>query len=471
MTRTGRSVTAATLALMGIAMLISACRPGTSDELTRVVVSAAGAIPQRVVAFDVVIETAGSDPIEVRVNRSALPLTVEVPPGSGATVSAYSLYDAGDELLPDVYLGRRQVTIPAGQETSVAVEIVPGPAFPVYRTGPNDAGLDADEGFLAQIRDLGIDGAVLRDQILSSPDDGVGRRRIPGQDVTVRPLDVHIGPSGEVWAKAHVESDQFIFGEASAHYSLESFEVEAQDVVAADGAHVMAIAVDRFRSTVAFYLGWWLESGLYVIAIDEMSNLDSPTALNEHQKLSSTEVHPERITVVSGLAFDADGHIYVLGVGPDAQQNLTVYLEKLDGESGEPVGEPVEIAGDVPWYQNSALTPVGDVHVAGEQVFVVVAVGDGAPVRRYDRNLELQDSWGTLTTSGAPAAGQFWGPRRFIANRLDDLLIVIDQQDDDGMGNGDGRGRLVGFRMGDTASWQSTLEDAFDFFTTQTSVP
>ncbi len=392
---------------------------GTSDSYPTF--SLVGA-PDRSLTYEYAISGPGMLPVTGRIAENETRVVVEVPAGPDRLIEILSV--------DDVYSGRTTADIAPGATTHVTVRLYPGPVFVDY-LGQQ----------IVQIRDMS----------------GVGQRSVgePDLDVTTmfRPVDAAYDGTGALWVPTY----DYGYGELYRFSDLSSDKLEFEDFVPNSGGP-MAVAVDSAAEWLYCAIGYAGEN----VDIERYGFDGTP---DFQWPLNNLGI-PISATFVSGMTVDSNGYLHV--VAADLDQGMAGLLT-FNGATGALVGDFVPLPGGVPaeYMHMDGPPPIGDIRAVGEDLFVVSAISEpGQPVIfRYNLQLELQDSWGVRTESDTPSAGQFWGPRRFVATRNPSQLIVIDQRDGD-FGSS-GSGRLVEFRYGTVDGWRVFGDTGeFEFFET-----
>lgn len=393
--------------------------------------------PQRDVTYDLTISGPGmSDITRSEIGPASGSVTIEIPAGRDRTF----------ELLAnnDVYSGITTTSLAPGSESTIRLPVLPGPVFVDM-----DADGTANGPRLVQVRDLS----------------GVGQRSVPPASGSVevdgveqtsfsfQPIDAVYDSSGELWVV-----EQY-YGYRFSLLGSETDPAVAEEVLPfpSDEVPYTAIALDSSNERV--YVG--NDSGAiraYTFGGTEISNfqfVDSGTGVSY-------------LNHIDGLSVGPDGFLYVVGQTTDGW--MEVY--KVDS-SGSPVSGPFspDESALVSSYSAIYRPPVADIHATEDGVYTVFSLpGLTETIWRLDLDdlTQSPESWGTRTTDGNPAEGEFWGPRRFVATRRENELIVIDQQYDDSTDNNlNGSGRLVRFEFDSTDSWQTFGEgESFGFFNT-----
>ena len=385
--------------------------------------------PDRSLAYDYAISGPDMLPITGRVAENETRVVVEVPAGADRLIQILSV--------GDVYSGRTTADLAPGATTVVTIRLYPGPVF-----------VDFLGQQIVQIRDMS--GAGQR---------SVGEVVDGASTYALSAVDAAYEESGALW----VASD---FGgsgpELIRFYDLGALETE-MDAVWPEYYGLRAVAVDTVEERL--YAGvydqyYYDEPTIFAIG------LDGVYVENFVVELTDPELGLEW-PIVSGLTVDTTGTVHALIF--DSYGGATSGIARFHRETGQRIGDLKSLPGVVPEYSyGSPAPPIGDLRAVGSDLFVVSAISEPgeAVIFRYNLQLELQDSWGRRTESGAPSAGEFWGPRRFAATRDPSQLVVIDQRD--GGENGPGSGRLVEFRYGTTEGWAVFGDRGeFEFFDTR----
>ena len=397
------------------ALLLAACAVEANGEAAYPRFSLVGT-PRREVRYEYSISASDMRPITGRVSSNDRTLIVEVPAGRDRRIEF--------KAIDDVYSGAATVDLRPGTRTSVAIRLHPGPVFADYRGGR-----------LAQFRDVG----------------GIGLRTVEAEDAGVspfRPADAEYDGVNGLWVVSNG-------GEGTAGlFRVTDLSPRNKAVFIEDGRTPLqptAVAVDsRARRVYVATIG----NGAAVHSV----HLEDRSLDGQIVELGNLDLGLG-VPVVSGMTVDGFGRLHLLIYDNVGQGQVA--LVTIDGVEGRLLAGPVHLPNaGVPSYSNRAPAahPIGDVKTVGDELLVVTsAVPAGSPVVfRYDTNLRLRESWGMKGDADSTRPAVFRGPRRFVATREADPLLLIDQPDSDS--ETPEPGRIVAFRFGTTGEW-ATYEE------------
>ncbi|MFP4510985.1 MAG: hypothetical protein ACLFNQ_12760 [Spirochaetaceae bacterium] len=420
-----------------LVLLMSACSQAVfqSDTPAYPTFNLVGAPTDRNVTYELNITGDGMTPItRTGIGPTSGSLTLEVPAGRDRTF----------ELLAenDVYSGITTTSLAGGRENRVTLPILPGPVFVDF-----DGGTEEPGPRLFQIRDLGVPSSSVTDE-----DDNRGREVFLSE---FTPVDVAYGAtSGLLYVL-----DEFAGQIATLDDLSDSENIDNLDGPDEIISNPLLLDVNEAAGTVV----------LMTFNAFYTNDIQDPGVWTESSFESGSDAPP------TGVAISDDGFLYVVAdiyVFEDDVEVSGPALLRINPDVPED-RQYVTLPGtqSVPGYSAFSGPPTwGDVRIIDDRVYVISAVaGEGNPaVYQYDLDLDLVAEWGTTTTASEPEDGEFWGPRRFVATRRDDELIVIDQKDnfEEPL---DGSGRLVRFEFGTTDGWQTFGEGEFGFFDTSVS--
>ena len=390
--------------------------------------------PNRDMTYDLTISASDMDPITLTdIGPTTGTVQVVVPAGPDRLIDMRARND--------VYSGSTVHTLRPGRTETVQLRLLPGPVF-------LDRGGDgvSDPG-LIQIRDLGVPVASVSDE-----QSGLGRFAPFAGPIH---LETGFSADGTLWSLVDGEVktievygawDDLVDGSIEDPIELGALDFDpitadvstTQDLIAVGGTGGAGIAL--FNATGEI--------------IEEFPG-DVDFAIES----------------VTGVSIAANDLLYAVGEVTDGTDTHTAVM-RFDTAAGTENYTVLPGNQSAPEYDDGLNPPWADIRVIGNNVFVVsAAAGEGeASAYRFDLDLNLQESWGERTNSGSPDTGEFWGPRRFVATRRENELIVIDQKDNDTEGDDpdlDGTGRLVRFRFGTIGGWQAFGAGEFGFFDTK----
>ena len=343
------------LFLVGCGDLVTAPQEGAYPRF-----SLTGDIPDRVDAFDVRVEGPDMAPIEEELTREDGEITFEVPAGRDRTF----------ELLAqdDVYSARRTVSLAPGRETTLDMDVYPGPVFRVAATG------ETQEAGLVQIRDLGVAASAVTDT-----DDGRGRKIDASETSLQGPLEFSYDSSGRLSVADGIydtsvepeELESIEIKSWSAWSDLRDGEFDEQATLSPPDTdfnrEVAEFDTEAERVAVAGDLGFTENAEPVQGAVYDYS--EGGESLDPQQTLpllSPIEEYPQ-VSFIDGLSFDSEGNLWAVGsVSEDIDVDPTpaVIQYDLDAESAE--YEPLP-------YNQEQLTSVGDIKVVEDNVFVVAS--------------------------------------------------------------------------------------------------
>ncbi len=393
-----------------VALLLAGCAVEADGEATYPRFSLVGA-PRREVIYEYSISASDIRPITGRVSSNDRSLIVEVPSGRGRRIEF--------KAIDDVYSGAASVDLRPGARTSVAIRLYPGPVFP-----------DALANRIVQFRDIG--GAGLRTASAAIAEEFV-------------PVDAAYDPAGRLWVISSVDGEGA--EEIFLATDLAPRSVDLGAVVGETSLAPSSIAVDPSTGRV------FVASSADGAPIFEIVEVRGELTLSgESIVLGEVLGGDYQNPVVSGMSVDGSGRLYVLFY--ENTDGGRVAVTAVNPDRGTVLAGPADLPrASVPLYAANyhARPPVGDVLALDGELFVITsAVAEGEPVAfRYDAGLSRRTSWGVLGDSAR--SGSFLGPRRFVAARTHDRLLVIDQPDGD-FGASE-PGRVVAFRFGTTNGW------------------
>ncbi|MFW6368739.1 MAG: hypothetical protein ACOCZ9_03275, partial [Spirochaetota bacterium] len=435
---------AITAAVFSVAIIVAGCSnlsSGTAQTASPSF-SLVGYPNDRPVDLVLRVSGPGMDPIFRRVRGDDGELTLEVPAGRNRIFD----FRASN----DIYSGQVTTAIAPDSTIRLRVPIFPGPVYVDFAGGQA-------EGQVVQIRDIHVAGSAVSD-----PENGLARRWPLDTDANgflANPVDAAFDENGRLWVATagggQVLSPPIYRTPTLAEYSDRSFsflDPELEEIL--ESTPVSALAIDRSRGRVYF------SHGPKVNAMTTQGEFITRFEVTFGEGRDGTSV-----TQVSDMTVDHEGNLHVLAVGTitttrQRSPEDAVLLAKISGRDASVLKAPaaIPLTTDIPDYEAlSILPPVGAITARGENLVLAVATVPPAgreeypPIALLDTNHRLLRTWGTKTESTRTAPGEFWGPRRFLANRHGGPFLVIDQMD--GTDQANGIGRIVSFTPGTTDGW------------------
>ncbi len=427
----------ALLAVITAFLLFACSDPATQSAAASYPTFSFVGAPNREITYDLSITAPDMRPIELTdIGPTTGSVRVEVPAGPDRLIDMRARND--------IYSGSTTRTLRAGRTENVRLHLLPGPVF-VDRGGAGES----DPGVI-QVRDLGV-------PVESVFDGESGLGRFAPFDGPVH-LETGFTADGTLWSL--VDSEVATIEVYGAWEDLVNGSFENPIDLA--GLDLDAIAADISTSHDWIAVGGVHDQDEGIALFDDAGNRND-----------NFRSEPEfQVASASGLAFGGSDLLFAVGEIIH-EGNTLVAIARFD--IANDTEDHRELPGNqsAPEYDDGLNPPWADVRVIGSNVFVVsAAAGDGdASVYHFDLDLNLLGQWGNRTNSGSPDSGEFWGPRRFVATRRENELIVIDQKDDDQHMSPDpeldGTGRLVRFEFDSNNGWQVFGEGDFGFFDTR----
>ncbi len=393
-----------------------------STQPARLDLSLTGPVPERIGAFELEVSAPGMETITEQLGpRGSGTTTLELPGGRNRRFSIFSINEDGDY---DVYAGEMVASVAPGRQTRVRVPVTPGPVI-----------VDNQNNRFVQISDI----------------ENRAQRSISGDDlgeITLQPSDAVYDDSGRLWVVSDIQTSAAIVAFSSIGGGLVESDIETNVVY-----QNSALSVDSSTERLYVYGSDTENYGIWTFDFDGQL-LTSGLPINGF-------LENPWFRSVSGLSVDPTGE-YLFIVAATFDERTPVVL-KLNIETEEVVRSvqfesPFPGSGDPRWF--------GDVMVMANRVFVADPIDKQVLV--YDLDLNHLRTYGSAPRDeNRPEPGEFWGPRRFVATRPDDQIIVIDQQFDTNLDDSlDGRGRIVSFRLDQPEQWRVLEDDSFVFFNT-----
>lgn len=428
--------------IVALAIGLSACSVMSAPHATvQGRLSLIGELPQRIAGFHVRVDAPDMAPIEAEAGANARSLQLEIPAGRGRRISVIPLADIGDgeiDLRPDVYTGTVTARFAPGSEATVRIPIVPGPVIPVYNSES-----------LLQLRAVSIEPGL-------NPTES---RQKSFEDLL--PVDAVYDHSGSLWVSMYSETA----AERQFH-RYDSLDFPAAPSLVSDTPLVpQAIAYDPQGDRLFISGSESLSDRLIYSIAPSVSAITVSLATDEPLWRYTPSGGSLSISHVLGMAPGTDGELFVLFRVTSNDMSGHPGNELFNGfsglvliriaNSGETVAA-VEVPADI-LAPPVPGTVYADLKRIGSRLMVIVAdpIEEYGPILKYDLDLQLLESFGQIGTAGNP--GEFWGPRRFVASRNQDDLLIIDQQID-------GAGRVVEFAFGDTSLWNTYFDESLQFY-------
>lgn len=375
--------------------------------------------PDRVQEVELTVEGPGMSTIRNTMTRDDRSLVLEIPTGQNRTIQL---------LTDDVYSSRVTTNLATGRTYEFFLPLLAGPVY-----------VDTQGNRVVQIRDLS----------------GVGQRAYdgPGGEPNgnpfelTEPIDAAYDATGRLWVAS--QDSLAVFSDLS-----EGAEpvVENSDV-----GEILAIAVDSANRKTYFVTDTTAFVGSKQMVISKVDLHDDLLELADQPLLIIDDID------VYGMDLGPNGVLYLVRSSENDDEVIIEGYDANDFDSGPLYSANIQAT---LWNMQANTTPIADVRATDRGVLVVVAHADTAnTIYRYSHTLSFQESWGSRSEEADPARGELWGPRRFVATRRENELIVIDQQVDEDF-NSSAPGRLVQFEFGTTDGWQTFDDGVSDYFDT-----
>ena len=423
----------ALLAVITAFLLFACSDPATQSAAASYPTFSFVGAPNREITYDLSITAPDMRPIELTdIGPTTGSVRVEVPAGPDRLIDMRARND--------IYSGSTTRTLRAGRTENVRLHLLPGPVF------VDRGGFQVSDPGVVQIRDLGV-------PVDSVFDLGQGVGRFLGIS---GPLYLQVGYAADGMLWSLVQDDGPVY--------IETYDSWEEVASGADNGPIELTGLDFDPITVD------LSTDAGLIAAGGFDWQDEGIALFDAAGVR-VETFPGEpgfgVRSVTGLAFAENGHLFAVGeIVVDEVRHVALIRFDIGADSAT----YVQLPGTHTVRDYFGPTPWADVRVIANDVFVVsAAAGEGdASVYRFDLNLNLLDEWGDRTNSGSPDTGEFWGPRRFVATRRENELIVVDQKDDNQNLDPDldATGRLLRFQFGTNDGWQAFGAGEFGFFDT-----
>ena len=428
-------------------------------------------IPEGDLNYDLTVTGPGMDTVTEEITENQGELQLVLPSGS----NRHFHIGARDSM----FAGWNTVDLEPGEGVDVDLTIAPGPVV------IDDAFYSEDDPSIFQIRDLSVDARAVDDEdegttrYLSLNDiDGIENGRV---------RDIEHADDGTWWVLVEgdeVEGIGVFVVELPAVFDEEvepAFvtELRSTDIDRLDQpVSFRSMAVDSSRDRIAIANHFGNRPFVYIWNLEELSeDLDVDNAVGTYEIVEDESLDEyfiaefegpiEDYRDFTGLSFGPSGDLYALATASSDPQLLNI--EPSDDTGGE-----VLDSRDVPRESGSGVSLFpsiwGDIVTRQNDIVVaapVDSIGEDS-LYRFDFDLNLLSSWGTRTTDDNPRRTEFWSPRRFVAVRPDNTLVVIDQQNN-GPDETDGRGRVLNFTYGSAAGWEDFGSSEFGFFATGTN--
>ncbi len=428
-------------------LLLSACADPTGPPADSVypTFSFVGA-PNRDVTYDLSITGPGMRPITLNeIGPTTGSVRVEVPAGPDRLIDMRARND--------IYSGSTTRTLRAGRTENVRLQLLPGPVFVSQEIGSPQT----EPTVLRVIRDLSIPESA----VVEASD---GRARGWGYAGGVA-FDLAYDHRGRLWTLDPMGQRIILANPSDPNEPEEGSYIDIGGEGEADGTSIALAA-----SPANPYVYFGAENRVHRV---DISDIENPIISTPIEQLF--EPNGSANGIVHGLAVDSSENLFVLA----AQDWLSNALELHKYE-----GDPLTITGAItipsqtlpqsrydgqPPFSDFSI-PVGDLRVVASVIMVVVAANEPGDevIFLYDKdNLGGLNSYGEYDPSSADEHEKFWGPRRFVATRDEDEVIIIDQKNDDTFGPPiDGFGRLVRFDISSPDGRQTFEVDDMGFFIT-----
>jgi len=246
---------------------------------------------------------------------------------------------------------------------------------------------------------------------------------------TLAPIDIDISAEGKIFVASCLsgspETGVIAFGD----------DINGTNLVLIDAAYVTAIAIDRENNILYFSTYDGTTATLNKCSLP-YNPLDPPTPL-ENSVVVIGETEPRDFSVV-GMDVDPwSGTLYLAAVAFDEEgQPLPLIIHYDPSVQIPDATNPGRV---IHYAIHTDFRLIYDVVVKDEAVFVANAVpadvDELPPILKFNKNLSYAESYGRISDQEIVAvwqiiesfeAGDFYGPKRFIAKGNADLTIIDD---------------------------------------------
>jgi len=352
-----------------------------------------------ITSYTITVTGAGMEPIQETVTADVPFISLLVPAGDDRrfTIEAQLAPNPASHLLS--FIGRKTASLKPGSINFLTFKMVAGATKLIIP--------DYGSNLLIQTSDINF---------LDTKTDKFGGG-------TLAPIDIDISAEGKIFIARRTSSNGIAFVD----------DISSTSMVSINAAYVTAIAIDRVNNI------------LYFSTYDD--NTSPAKATLNRCSLQNNPLDPptllENSIVVIGESGPEKRNFSVVGMDVDPWSG-TLYLAAftLDGE-GQPLA-PLIIHYDPSVQITAADNPgrviryaihldfrlICDVVVKDDAIFVAndeVDPGeDKPPIIKFNKNLFYAASYGRISDTESFAAGNFYGPKRFIAKGNADLTIIDD---------------------------------------------
>jgi hypothetical protein len=418
---------------------------------------------------------------EVQINLGASHSAIRSLAPPGITVTAYAITVTGPGMDPihetiPANIPFISLIVPAGDDRRFTIEadLTPAPALSHLLSfiGRNEADLEAGSVTFLTFKMVAgrtelivpdyLNNQLFRASDMSFSDSQTGTFGLGG---AFAPIDIDISADGKIFIARRSASNGIVFGD----------DINGANAVTINASNVTAIAIDKVNNI------------LYYSTYDDITHAFSLNRRSlPYNPLASPAPLNDSVMVVTATGPE-EHNFSVVGMDVDPWSS-SLYLAAYTLDAGGVPLAPIIIRYDPNGQVSGKANPgrvlrstihpdfriIGDIVAKDDAVFVANSVPAGAdelaPILQFGKNLTFTGSYGRISDEpvaaswqikASVAAGDFYGPKRFLAKGNTALTIIDDSVDYD---------KLVSLSQGlDDTSWETypaveTATPPFRFF-------